>query len=786
LALRTWKSCAEEAIALYRCCQLFKAEEVFVESVRRARNEEAAPEELAQALNNLAIGYIARAKFQDAENAIREATTLVQGAATEPLRVQAALTKLIRTQLLLEQERYFDAKLEATLTLQELGSELEFCSAEFWLNLARAFIGLGELAKASDAIDNFLRTSPLSATGSYSIFIDPIVGFAYFGPGWTAESLLKDAGPIEAQIRSLLLRSSLSNLLPSRARKYIEEALTQGAMLGDHYLTAQAYLAASRLAFGSNDWAEAARHCRSSLEIAERVYGASHPGLSAFLLNTASLTLMTDGLPDCVPLIHRTLDLLNNHFGPRHPKFARCQLMWCGLLPFIDGENKELTVSQEKLLSEALDTFIDFFDDTHSLVLAAKVQMAELLIKTDRLDEARALLMETLKDATALGTSNPYPLVGCLSELLKLSEVLVDSDRYRIWDFIHSTIELIDMDALDPSRQVDLMRHLAFLYQKTGDLEQPEILLLRAFELSKALDFDLHRRCKQDLVTLFIETRNFDAALEFLQESSEELTLQQQLRDNVQLAEVYRALDRVHDAEHLALGSLSQAEQLLPDCSDAFLQYVGILTDMYITQNRLEEAVRMVGILSSQKEHLGAPAKDIIPLSLRVIAEAFAQQNDQRAEKFFVQAINCAEEIVGKAPETMDACLVSFAEFCLGTGQVEKAQKLYLRSLDLRREICGEDSYPCALAMFNVAELSIDLDLDKALSLSKRALEIVDTEENANEDYLVAALRLRAVILDRSQQKAEALQLLDRARRLEEKSSKRKKQSSEITSAQEP
>ncbi|MDZ4834878.1 MAG: tetratricopeptide repeat-containing protein [Candidatus Melainabacteria bacterium] len=819
--MRTWQTCADEGIALYKCCQLFAAEECLVESVRRARNENAQKFELAQTLNNLAIVYYSRAKYQDAENILREALSLTQDAETQSGRLQRTLSVHIHTQMLIEQERFRDAQREIVLALQQLGDELKFCSAELWFSLVKTYVGLGQYAKADDAVDNFLETTPLSLSGPYRIYIDEACGGSYFGPGWNQTGSSQYAsvknqtrGPLsgtadgadteasisgiktdtdrkdapdadktmrlEADIRGMLVRASLKTQIPSQSRDIIFEVLELCDRLGDHPLTAQTLVIASRLAFGNSEWSEATKYCRRSLEIVEKIYGDHNPALLAYLINTASLTLMADGLPTCMSLMERTFKIVADFFGPRHPKYARCQLMWSGLMPFVDADNTDITATQERLVAEALDTFLDYFDDKHSAVFSAKLQLAEVLLKTDRAQDSEILLKQIVYDASVIRTTNPYPMIGCLTEMLKVADELPSDERYVLFDYIHRETSKIDCEIIEgTARQIDLMRQLAFIFQKVGDADKPEQLLRRCFEISNEVCSDLHHRCKQDLVELLLEKAKPQQARELLERVEGEKTVAQDLREQVQLVKVNIAMNRAFEAEQLALAALSQTERMLPDCSDSFMQLNGILIDVYVTSARLDEAVRMIGTMISRKSVLGVAALDVIPLSLRMIADAFAAQGDTRAEQLYQQSISAAEEIQGKSPETLDASIVAFADFCLNNGQIDKARKLFERWMELRSVVCGEDSYACAIAMLNVAEVNADHDLNKSLKLSSKALEIMDGDKDVDPEYLVAALHLRAAILEKANNQTEALAIAERARKLEKSKSPKKRKAPE-------
>lgn len=783
--LRTWQTCADEGIALYKCCQLLAAEECFVESVRRARNESADKSQLAQALNNLAIVYYSRSKYHDATNILRESLSLTEAAETGSERLQKALAMHIHTQILIEQEHFAEARDAIIYALQQLPNELSFCAAEFWYNLVKAYFGLGKFAKAHDAVDSALQTTPQSLAGPYRIYIDESCGGSYFGPGWdpvqqsgsneiTESSTISGADTsaesarIEAEVRIALVRVSLRTQLLTQSKGAVVNVIDLCEPLGDHPLTAQALVIASRVAFGNSEWVEAANYCRRSLDIVEKIYGQFHPALLPYLINTASLTLMTDGLPDCISLMDRTFKIVEQFFGPRHPKYARCQFMWAGLMPFMDANNSEITLTQEKLMSEALDTFLDYFDDRHSTVLGSRMQLAEVLLKLDRVDDANLLLQQVFTDASTKKDTNPYPLIGCLSEMLKLALQLPADERYNIFDFIHREASQIDLESIEgPGRQIDLTRQLAIVFRRVGSVDKPEELLRRCFELSAQVCPDLHHRCKHDLIDYLLENGKPKEALEILERSREENTPSQELRDQIQIVKVNIALDRTADAEKLALAALTDAERMLPHCTDSFMQIIGVLIDIYVTSQRLDDAVRMIGILINRKAILGVPALDVIPLSLRLIADAYAQQSDARAEQLYQQSITAAEEIQGKTPETLDASIVAFADFCLSTGQIDRARKLFERWMELRSNTCGEDSFACAVAMLNVAEVSMDQDINRSLQLSSKALEIMDGDRDLDPEYLVAALNVRAVILEKANNQIEAQALVERAKALE-------------------
>lgn len=811
--MRTWKSCAEEGIALYKCCRFHKAEELFVESVRRARNDNAAPAHLAESLNNLSIAYFARAKFQDAETALREACELTRAHRTDAEFVQRLLTAHIRSQIALEQERFESCHTESTTALNSAVNNPRL-SAEFWFNLARSHLGLGQRTKAIEAVDRFLsdattanefvskvETAGTKSGADYSgpvypepvysdpvdsapvypdpVYYDPVTSCTFFGPGWESNDVPKTQLQVEAEIRALLLRASLNKLHFSLTRKYHNEALELCEQLGDHYLTAETYFVAGRrAAFTDHDWVAASKYCREALEIVERIFGESHPIVPIYLLNRVCLSGIGDALRDYEALMNRALTIIDTTFGARHPKRARYQLMYCSLMPMANPGDTDFNSRQEAAANEALEAVMDFFEDTHSLVLAARLQIAEILNRQQRFSESAEILEKLLADSATLVDTQPHHIIGCISELLNLAEQLPDIERYELWELAINSISKIDISDYsdDPGRQVDLYRSTAYVHIRTNSADAAEELLNKAYKLAQSFDADLARDCKDDLVTFHQRTNNHRRALELLEQEEPGASLHYRMSQNVRRADLLHDLERGNEAEELALKCLSETEQYLPELIDSFLNFFRILFTIYLENNRLDDAVRMLGTLSVQKEHAGIAARDLLPNLLILLAEQFGAQGDQRAEKYFSQAIHAAGEVQGRSPQILDRCYSSFADYCVDTGQFEKAYKLNCTALRLREEMYGKDNYWTAVGMLRVAELCVESDFDKAMQLSERALEIIDVEPTRDEDYLLAALQVRAYVLQRSSQREEAIIYAERARELEKKLTKNLKQ----------
>lgn len=791
--MRTWKSCAEEGIALYKCCRFHKAEELFVESVRRARNDNAAPAHLAESLNNLSIAYFARAKFQDAETALQEASELTSAHRTDAEFVQRLLTAHIRSQIALEQERFENCHIESTTALNTATNNPRL-SAEFWFNLARSHLGLGQRTKAIEAVDQYLHDATTAneyvgsaktvgtesgAANSGPVYYDPVTSCTFFGPGWESNDVSNTQLQVEAEIRALLLRASLNKLHFSLTRKYHDEALELCEQLGDHYLTAETYFVAGRrAAFTDHDWVAANKYCREALAIVERIYGESHPIVPIYLLNRVCLTGIGDALRDYEALMSRALTIIDTTFGARHPKRARYQLMYCSLMPMVNPGDTDFNSRQETAANEALEAVMDFFEDTHSLVLAARLQIAEILNRQQRFSESAEILEKLLADSATLADTQPHHIIGCISELLNLAEQLPDVERYELWEQAINSISKIDVNDYsdDPGRQVDLYRSTAYVHIRTNSADAAEELLNKAYELAQGFDVDLARDCKDDLVTFHQRTNNQRRALELLEQEEPGASLHYRMTQNVRRADLLYDMDRANEAEELALKCLTETEQHLPDLIDSFLNFFRILFTIYLENNRLDDAVRMLGTLSVQKEHAGIAARDLLPNLLILLAEQFGAQGDQRAEKYFSQAIHAAGEVQGRSPQILDRCYSSFADYCVDTGQFEKAYKLNCTALRLREEMYGIDNYWTAIGMLRVAELCVESDFDKAMKLSERALAIIDVEPTRDEDYLLAALQVRAYVLERSSQRDEALIYAERARELEKKLAKNLKQ----------
>ena len=777
--MRTWKSCAEEGVALYKCCDFLKAEELFVESVRRARNDNADAEHLAQALNNLAAAYSARAKYQDATTTLREAYTLTKDEKTSGERLQKALAMHIRSQLYLEQEHFEDAKTESVLALKILGDEHKQLSCEFWYNIAQAELGLNNISNAVEATDRFLEAASIPMVTyvdetdcTYPIYLDPAISFTYFGPCWEIKGVSDEWHLIENKVRANLLKSTMTKLLYGVTRQYLDESLALCETLGDHKLSAETFfLVSRRLAFNDHDWEKARLYCEKAMKMVERMYGDSHPLLPPYLFNRACLTSVGETIADYKPLLDRAFEIIDKFFGTRHPKRARLQLMYGSLMPVLNPGDKDILQHQQEVALDALNGVLDFFDDSHSLVIAARLQVANLLIREGRIPAAEELLKEILEDALSICNSQPHHLVSCISELLTLAEHLQEVGKYGIWELVVNATEKLDFNQFkdDIGRQIDIIRSTAYIYNRTNMPEQSELMLLMAYELAKEVDGDLALDCKVDLICLYQRMKNFDRALQLLEEEDVGASLKHKLTQNVRLADIMVMLERTTDAEQLALRSFTEAEQILNEFVEPFLNFFRLLFDLYLEQNRLEDASRMLKIVVSKKEYYSTTAQDLLPIFMRRLADAYASRNDLRAEKLYIEAIEAAELIRGRTPDVLDLCYISFADYYIQNGQVDKAYKFQCDSLAMREELYGSNDLRTAIAMLGVSELSAYIDIDRALSLSKQALAIIENDPDCDDELLLSAYQIRAEILELTPHKLDAIKYHDLARKLEDK-----------------
>ncbi|MBX9666143.1 MAG: tetratricopeptide repeat protein [Candidatus Obscuribacterales bacterium] len=760
--MRTAGTCTKEGIELYKNCQFIEAEQTFVESVRRARNEDLSSVELARCLSNLALVYIFRAKFHDADTILREVLSLTASDTSVSLEYLFAL--YLRANLYVEQEYYDQAKRDLKHALQLLGHEHEFCAAEFWFKLAASYLGTGEIEKANSAIDSFSIASKKCIQESNRINLDEATGIAIFAHDWQQDgSICEKTASTVAAVRELLIRAKTMMLNPLQAKTLALEAMELGQTLGDHCYLAAAYSVATKIALTMTDLGHATRCCKKGLELYSRVLGDTHPALITHLAMSARLTLFTKSLPPCEVLMQQLEQIVEKNFGSAHPTYAQYQLLRANILPFFQPAGLDLREQKQKLIQEAFQTLQNSLDNHHSQVINCKVTLADLLMQNGETEQAALLLREALTDTVDSDKiTASYNIFMIVNSMLVLANIRRENEQQEIVALTEQTVSNIDESIASVEQLIHLKRQKADFFKKIGKFTEAEEQSLEALRISKSTDAHVHYRCIEDLTQLEFESGQAEKAYNNLSQAS--ITCHtDKLRANSQMAYILNALDKKEESESLAMETLTEAKQILPDGAEPFVRCFSLLMDIYLSQDRLDEAVRIVGLYSDYSEYIGPASRDVIPISLRFLADAHAQKKDMRAEELYLQATARAEEARGASPHVLDDCLVSYSDYCRMSGQFDRARKLLERWLELRIRVNGAESFATGVAMINLAELSAEVEPNKALDLSKRAIEIIETEALDDKHFYCESLRIRAYILEKSNFIDEARELIEKA-----------------------
>ncbi len=760
--MRTSGTCTKEGIELYKDCRFIEAEQAFVESIRRARNDNLGPVELARCLSNLALVYIFRAKFHDADIILREALSITKTDANDSL--EHVFSLYLRANLYMEQEFYDEAKGDLKQALQLLGHEREFCAAELWFKLAMTYLATGELARATDAIDSFSNASTRCLEESNRIDLDEATGIAIFAYDWQKDGpVCQKTKSTEATVRELILRAKASVLNPLRAKSLALRAVELGQTLGDHFQLALAYTLATRIGLSMTDQAHATSCCKKGLELFTRMLGNTHPSLTAHLGMSARLTLFTKSLPECEELMGMLTQIAEKHFGSAHPTYAQYQLLRANVLPFFQPGCIDLREQKQKLVEEAFQTLLNTLDNHHSQVITCKVTMAELLMQNGEAEQAALLLRETLADTVGSDKiTASFNVMMIVNSLLALASISGETEQKDIIALTLHTVNYLDESNATAEQLVHLKRQKADFFKKLGKFAEAEEQLLEAVRISRTTDAHVHFRCREELIQLNYETGELEKAHDRLAQTKI-VCHADKLRSKAQMAYILHALEKKEEAESLAMETLNESKQILPDGAEPFVRSFSLLMDIYLSQDRLDEAVRIVGLYTDYSEYIGPASRDVIPISQRFLADAYAEKKDLRAEELYMQATARAEESRGASPHVLDECLVSFSDFYRVSGQFDRARKLLEQWLDLRIRVNGMESFSTAVAMINLAELSSEVDPNKALDLSKRAIEIFDKENLEDKQFYCEALRIRAHILERSNFLEEAKELIEKA-----------------------
>ncbi len=768
--LRTWKTCTDEGIALYKSCRFTEAEQLFVESVRRARDETAPNNRLANALNNLAIVYLARAKFQDAFSLLRESLLVTKSEEDSALSsLQRVFALYLRATLNLEQDRAGDARDDLIHALQTLGSEHRFFASPLWERLAVAYMLTGQLVKASDVVDRLLATEPELSNEQDRLYFDDVLGIAVPSAEWLS-TVRNGNRSAEATIQALLLRAELHRLTPTRAKADLEEALLLGIELGDHRLIARSLLVSNQIALARKDMVRAAEFCQHALEMARRLYGQDHPVLISYLREAASLSLFAPSSTDSSRLFDQIEQIARKNFGTVHPAYAHYQLLYATFLPYLDPARSNLNSDRKDMARSALQTFLAFFDDGHIDVVGCKATLAQMLVNLGDIQEAKTLANELPLDISSKSLKMHSQIIATIALLLNIEVKAMKSEDpdEELLARLYKSLEGLRHDGTTSAQQLGLNRQKADLLKSLNKRDEAEQLLLDTIKLSEAVDPFICASCVEDLIQLYQESKKFDEALNLVDRAIRSSSADC-LRLRARKAKLIQSMGNEQEAIELAMELLMESKQLLPNYSDVFVDSYSLLLAQYLAQERLEEAVRAVGILADMVHAVGPGGTEALAISKRFVADAYSEKRDKRAEALYLQSLSLSEKLEGASPQVLDDCLISLSDFHRMNGQNDLAKHLLERCVALRIKVHGEDSSDCAIAKINLALICADTDLDRAQKLSKCAIEVIENSKTDKEIYR-ESLRIRAYILEKSNRLVEAQELVRQAEELAEDS----------------
>jgi hypothetical protein len=237
------------------------------------------------------------------------------------------------------------------------------------------------------------------------------------------------------------------------------------------------------------------------------------------------------------------------------------------------------------------------------------------------------------------------------------------------------------------------------------------------------------------------------------------------MRESKRAAALYGE-GKLNEGEQLAMTTFKRAQEI-PDCEDPLLHSIGVLVDIYLKTERLDEAHRFVSLMVDRKNLI--VAQGVIPYCIRLIADGYAKQRSVKAIALYEEAIVCAEQVQGRNPELLDQCLSAYGEYCFANGLKDKAYRNSEKLLDFRKNIYGRNSAHYAIALAIRARLVLRNDFVLADESSKEALEIVENLSEENDHCLKIALETRCLVLKQTQRLEEHKELEKRLDQLRNK-----------------
>lgn len=737
----TWRTRTAESIELYQQSRFVEAERGFSEALRIARDDNAEPLEICEALHNLAIAYFALSRFSDSSNIFKEAFNICALHHIDSRMLYACLLNN-KARFDVEMERYE----EAAAALDEA---IEICepvhtsyAAELCANLSRVLLQMpSAYEKAAALTERFLSLH--SHAEQLEVYYDDLAAWRRPGTGWDRAGCA--AAPVALEARSLAFKAMLARDDSTEARKYHEAILAlqeQTCEVPPNLLVATCCNLAD-MAFSSGEFPLASEHFKAAQKVMNSCHLKLNPTSHMVVLRAAVYAVITLGALQFKQICDDAVEVVSTILGHRCPLVARCLSLKAQTMPFYADPSLDVPKEQEALARKCVQMYEDFYEDNHIELISMKVFWAETLIRLNRLEEAEALLETVARDA--LTRSVPFQ-AQCRS-LPALVSLRCKQKRFEDAKRLVLEYESIVRDNLELplGPRLTYLWSIAHLYEESNFLDEAERIYRFACQTVGTKNQSLRQKARAQLAQLLMNIGKADEAAELLRLTGDASTRREELEKQSRLAWTLLMKQEPEEANKVAQAVLNEAQRLMPDCEEALVISASILMDIANKEQRPDDMNRLVGMLSEYKNSIRL--ESVMPNLYLAVAQAYASKGSIKAVDLFKKSIEAAELIRFRLPQIIDVCIFSFMHYCATTNQTKDALSLCERLLELRADASGETTVEYAMALNAKATFLLETDSKRAEENSGRALKIVDAQLTCDDTKLLHTLLVRSEIL---------------------------------------
>jgi CHAT domain-containing protein len=540
------------------------------------------------------------------------------------------------------------------------------------------------------------------------------------------------------------------------------------------------------------EYVKAVSAAQSSIEVAKKEYGATHPNYATSVNNLGVLYTDMGQYSKAELLYTEAKKIREKVYGRGHPDYANSLSNLSALYGNMGQYDKAVP-----LLTEAKEIFEKEPGKTHPGYAIILNNLASLQILMGRYDKAGPLLTEAKEiKEKVLGIKHP----GYAASLNNLAVFYKTIGQYEKAGLLHIQAKEIIRETLGETHQdyAACLNGLVILYSEMGKYAEAVPICAEAKEIVKKVFGENHANYAislENLSTLYVEMGYYNKAEPLLTEAKEILkkTLGEIHPDYAvslnNLASLYQRMEQYGKAELLLLeakkvlkktsgqfhpdyaaslsnlaalyddmGQYNKAEQLRIQSKDITLKAVGNTHPYYATSlNDLAKSYEKK-MLFSKAEPLYIQANQILKNSLGKIHPSYAASLSDLAALYIrmkeygkaVPALTEAKEILKKTlGQTHPDYAVSLNNLAIlyhNTGQYSKAESLYVDAKKIWEKAFCENCSNYARNLKNIASFfqsTGDYGKAEPFLLSANSVDMISLKkafyflsENEKENYI--------------------------------------------------